>query len=126
MAILAASIVAAAMIIGINNGQNLQKAMAQEVYPSEKTTTATANEYKTASQVVAVVTSAAAVKAVNPSKSTDKEFWINTVHLDGMTNINAGIKCDTCPQNTPTTSGREASCKFNYTNWRRIQDNRAK
>ena len=38
---------------------------------------------------------------VNPSKSTDKEFWINTVHLDGMTNINAGVKCDTCSQNTP-------------------------
>ena len=44
---------------------------------------------------------AAAVKAVNPNKSTDKEFWINTVHFDGMTNINAGVKCDTCPQNTP-------------------------
>jgi hypothetical protein len=34
---------------------------------------------------------AAAVKAVNPNQSTDKEFWINTVHLDGMTNINAGV-----------------------------------
>jgi len=43
-----------------------------------------------------------AVKAINPNQSTSKEFWINTVHLDGMTNINAGVKCDTCPQNTPT------------------------
>lgn len=38
---------------------------------------------------------------VNPTKSTDKVFWINTVHFDGMTNINAGVKCDTCSQNTP-------------------------
>ena len=45
---------------------------------------------------------ATAVKAVEPSKSIEKEFWVNTVHLDGMTNINAAVKCDTCPQNTPT------------------------
>jgi hypothetical protein len=38
---------------------------------------------------------------VNPAKSTNKEFWINTVHYDGLTNINAGVKCDTCSQNTP-------------------------
>ena len=38
---------------------------------------------------------------VNPSKSIDKEFWINTVHFDGNTNLNAGVKCDTCSQNTP-------------------------
>jgi hypothetical protein len=37
----------------------------------------------------------------NISKSTIKEFWINTVHFDGLTNINAGVKCDTCMQNTP-------------------------
>ena len=48
VAIIAASVVAAAMIIGINNGQNLQKVMAQEVYPSGTSTTATTNEYKTA------------------------------------------------------------------------------
>jgi plastocyanin len=83
VAIIAASVVAAAMIVGINNSQNLQKVMAQEVYLSGKNT-------------------AAAVKAVSPNQSTNKEFWINTVHLDGMTNINAGVKCDTCPQNTPT------------------------
>ena len=40
VAIIAASVVAAAMIIGINNGQNLQKVMAQEVYPSGTSTTA--------------------------------------------------------------------------------------
>ena len=40
-------------------------------------------------------------KMVNPNQSTNKEFWINTVHLDGLTNIHAAIKCDACPQNTP-------------------------
>jgi hypothetical protein len=90
VAIIAASVVAAAMIVGINNSQNLQKVMAQEVYPSGKNTAASSS------------TTTAAVKAVSPNQSTNKEFWINTVHLDGMTNINAGVKCDTCPQNTPT------------------------
>jgi hypothetical protein len=101
VAILAASILAAAMIIGINNSQNLQKVMAQEVYPSGKNTATTTDEYKTASAAGSSSTTAA-VKAVSPNQSTSKEFWINTVHLDGLTNINAGVKCDTCPQNTPT------------------------
>ena len=49
VAIITASVVAAAMIVGINNnGQNLQKVMAQGVYPSGTSkTTATANQYKT-------------------------------------------------------------------------------
>ena len=42
-----------------------------------------------------------ALKMVNPNQSTSKEFWINTVHLDGNTNLNPAVKCDTCPQNTP-------------------------
>ena len=102
VAIIATSVVAAAMIIGINNSQNLQRVMAQEVYPSGRSSTAATNDYKTTAAVVSSSTTAAAVKAVNPNQSTSKEFWINTVHLDGMTNINAGVKCDTCPQNTPT------------------------
>src|SRR5919199_5544512 len=72
VAIIATSVVTAAMMIGINNDQNLEKAMAQQV------------------------------KTISPNQSTNKEFWINTVHLDGMTNINPGMKCDTCGQNTPT------------------------
>jgi hypothetical protein len=63
-----------------------------------------ANEYKnTSSNVVASPTSyTSSMVLVNPAKSTTKEFWINTVHFDGLTNINAGVKCDTCSQNTPT------------------------
>jgi len=98
VAIIAASVITAAMIVGINNGQNLQKVRAQEVYPSGSSTAAT-NEYKTAA--ASNTAAAAVVKAVNPNQSTSKEFWINTVHLDGLTNINAGVKCDTCPQNGP-------------------------
>jgi plastocyanin len=106
VAIIAASVVAvaAAMIIGINNNsQNLQKVMAQEVYPSGTSTTAsTTNQYKTVAANSSNTTAAVGVKVVTPNQSTNKEFWINTVHLDGTTNINAGVKCDTCPQNTPT------------------------
>ena len=106
VAIIAASVITAAMIVGINNGQNLQKVLAQdEVYPSGTSkTTETSNEYKTASAPTAnsSTNAAAEVKTVSPNQSTNKEFWINTVHFDGMTNINAGVKCDTCPQNTPT------------------------
>ena len=106
VAVIAASIiVAASMISGINNSQNLQKAMAQEYHPSGTTTTTTttetANEYKTASVGSSGNSSGTTVKTVNPDQTTSKEFWINTVHFDGMTNINAAIKCDTCPQNTP-------------------------
>src|SRR4029079_2150261 len=42
---------------------------------------------------------ATAFKTVSPNQSTNKEFWINTVHFDGNTNIHPGVKCDTCPQN---------------------------
>jgi len=106
VAVIAASIiVVASMISGINNSQNLQKAMAQEYHPSGTTTTTTttetANEYKTASVGSSGDSSGTTVKTVNPDQTTSKEFWINTVHFDGMTNINAAIKCDTCPQNTP-------------------------
>ena len=90
VAIIAAStIVAAVMIVGIN--------------PRGTSTAVTTNVYKTAAAVSnSNTTAAAGVKVVNPNRSTNKEFWINTVHLDGTTNINAGVKCDTCPQNTPT------------------------
>jgi plastocyanin len=102
VALMAASIVVAVMISDINNSQNIQKAMAQEFYPSETiATTETVNEYKTASAGSSSNSIGATVKIVNSDRTTNKEFWINTVHFDGMTNINAAVKCDTCPQNTP-------------------------
>jgi plastocyanin len=75
-------VASAAMILGIQS-QIWQNALAQS-YGSNRTS--------------AVANSAV---SVNPNRSTNKEFWINTVHLDGMTNLNAAKFCDTCSQNTP-------------------------
>jgi hypothetical protein len=106
VAIIAISAVAAAMIIAINNSQNLQKVMAQEVdYPPGISTTAAqvTNEHNSvaANSSSDTSTTASVVKIVDPNQSTNKEFWINTVHLDGMTNIHPRVQCNTCPQNTP-------------------------
>lgn len=38
---------------------------------------------------------------VSPSKTTDKEFWINTVHLDGITSLHAAVANPLSAQNTP-------------------------
>ena len=34
-------------------------------------------------------TTANSAVSVNPNQSTNKDFWIDTVHFDGMTNLNA-------------------------------------
>jgi hypothetical protein len=98
----AVTAVTAAMIYGINNNiinsQSVQKARAQTYPPG---TNPNNNSNTTSTNNTTANTNGTSVKVVDPSKSTDKEFWINTVHLDGMTNINAAVKCDTCPQNTP-------------------------
>ena len=103
VAVIAVSTIAmTALLSNINNSQYLQKAMAEKFYPSGmNTTTETAKEYNAAYFGNSSNNNGETVKAINPDKTTNKEFWINTVHLDGLTNINAGVKCDTCPQNTP-------------------------
>ena len=73
-----------AMILGVLPNQISHNALAQ-IYGSSGTTAAATNS----------------IVSVNPNQSTNKEFWINTVHLDGMTNLNAAKFCDTCSQNTP-------------------------
>ena len=70
----------AAMILGIQS-QTSQKVLAQ-----------TSSKGAAANATVVTVT---------PSQSTNKTFWINTVHVDGTTNIHAAVACDTCSQNTP-------------------------
>ena len=72
-------IASAAMILGIQS-QTSQKVLAQ-----------------TSSKGAANAT----VVTVTPNQSTNKTFWINTVHVDGNTNIHAAVACDTCSQNTP-------------------------
>jgi hypothetical protein len=73
-------IASAAMILGIQS-QTSQKVLAQ-----------TSSKGAAANATVVTVT---------PSQSTNKTFWINTVHVDGTTNIQAAVACDTCSQNTP-------------------------
>jgi hypothetical protein len=41
------------------------------------------------------------VVTVTPSQSTNKTFWISTVHLDGTTSLQAGVACGNCSQNIP-------------------------
>ena len=80
-----AIVASAAMILGVLQSQISQNALAQSYGSNGTTSTTTANS----------------IVSVNPNQSTNKEFWINTVHLDGMTNLNAAKFCDTCSQNTP-------------------------
>jgi hypothetical protein len=105
VAIIAAVItVAAAMVYGISNSnnsnnQNFQKATAQTYSAGTETKMYGSN---TATSIIPNTSSSGAItKVIQPSNSINKEFWINTVHLDGMASINAGVKCDTCQQNTP-------------------------
>jgi plastocyanin len=49
----------------------------------------------------ATTTAANTVVRVTPSQSTNKTFWISTVHFDGTTTIYKGVACDNCTQNTP-------------------------
>jgi hypothetical protein len=49
----------------------------------------------------ATTTAANTVVTVTPSQSTNKTFWISTVHLDGATTIHKGVACGNCTQNIP-------------------------
>ena len=80
-----AIVASATMILGVLQSQTSQNALAQ-TYGSNGTTAATTTN---------------SIVSVNPNQSSNKEFWINTVHVDGMTNLNAAKFCDTCSQNTP-------------------------
>jgi plastocyanin len=91
------------VILGSINFQNLQQYAKGQMDNGSKAESA--NEYKNISSAANTSTGSndtSATVVVNPVKSTNKEFWINTVHFDGLTNINAGLPCDTCMQNGPT------------------------
>jgi plastocyanin len=76
-------IISAGMILGIQD-QTSHNVLAQSA--KSNATTAAAN--------TTVVT-------VTPSQSTNKTFWISTVHFDGATSLQAGGACGNCTQNTP-------------------------
>ncbi len=77
-------IVSAAMILGIQI-QTYHNVLAQSAKSNATTTTA-----------------ANTVVTVTPSQSTNKTFWISTVHLDGATTIHPGVACGNCTQNIPS------------------------
>ena len=81
-AIIVVIIISTAMIFGIQS-QTWHIVLAQSV--KSNTTTPATNT----------------VVTVTPSQSTNKTFWISTVHLDGTTSLQAGVPCGNCSQNTP-------------------------
>ena len=86
-----AAISASSVVTGIS-GQTLQKTFAENYSAATSASVTSASSGKN---------DGTTFKTVIPNESRNKEFWINTVHLDGNTNINPGVKCDTCPHNTP-------------------------
>ena len=86
-----AAISASSVVTGIS-GQTLHKTFAENYSAATSASVTSASSGKN---------DATTFKTVVPNQSRNKEFWINTVHLDGNTNINPGVKCDTCPQNNP-------------------------
>jgi hypothetical protein len=75
-----AVVASVSMILGTQT-EMLQNVLAQ----TNGTTTAAANTTVT----------------LNPSQSTNKEFWVNTVHLDGITSLHAAVANPNSAQNTP-------------------------
>jgi hypothetical protein len=66
------------------------------------------------SQYAQAQTSASAGSAgnpvmVDPSQTTNKEFWINTVHLDGATSLHAAVANPLSATNTPLHPGEVPS-----------------
>jgi hypothetical protein len=76
-----AVVASASLILGLQT-EMLQNVLAQS---NGMTTTTAANTTVT----------------VSPSQSTKKEFWINTVHLDGITSLHAAVANPNSAQNTP-------------------------
>ena len=103
-------IASASMILGIQT-QMSQHALAQ----TNKTTTANASgattmlptnpsqsTNKTAASASGAITMLPTNPViVNPSQSTNKEFWINTVHFDGASSLHAALANPLSAQNTP-------------------------
>jgi len=79
------AVVASAAMFGI------QTQMSQYALAQTYGTTATSASAGSASDPV----------MVNPSQTTNKEFWINTVHLDGATSLHSAVANPLSATNTP-------------------------
>ncbi len=103
IAVVIIDMLSSTMLGGINI-QTLQYVIGQTNNSSAMGAAAAADGYintNAAATSASLATNTTSNILVNPSKSVDKEFWINTIHFDGNSNLNAGVKCDTCSQNTP-------------------------
>jgi hypothetical protein len=81
-------VASAAMILG------MQTQMSQYALAQTYGTTAAASAGSASNPII-----------VNPSQTTNKEFWINTVHLDGATSLHPAVANPNSAQNTPLHPG---------------------
>jgi hypothetical protein len=88
------AIMAAATILAV-------VASAAMVLGTQMSQYALAQTYGTTAAASASAGSASDPVIVNPSQTTNKEFWINTVHLDGATSLHAAVTNPLSAQNTP-------------------------
>jgi hypothetical protein len=63
------------------------------------------SQYALAQTIGSTAGSASNPVIVNPSQTTNKEFWINTVHLDGATSLHAAVANPLSATNTPLHPG---------------------
>jgi plastocyanin len=87
------AIIAAATILAVVASATMfgmQTQMSQYALAQTNGTTAAASAGSASNPVI-----------VNPSQTTNKEFWINTVHLDGATSLHAAVANPLGATNTP-------------------------
>jgi plastocyanin len=87
------AIIAAATILAVVASATMfgmQTQMSQYALAQTNGTTAAASAGSASNPVI-----------VNPSQTTNKEFWINTVHLDGATSLHAALANPLSATNTP-------------------------
>ncbi|HXX96990.1 MAG TPA: hypothetical protein VEL11_07745 [Candidatus Bathyarchaeia archaeon] len=87
------AIIAAATILAVVASATMfgmQTQMSQYALAQTNGTTAAASAGSASNPVI-----------VNPSQTTNKEFWINTVHLDGATSLHAAVANPLSATNTP-------------------------
>jgi plastocyanin len=87
------AIIAAATILAVVASTTMfgmQTQMSQYALAQTNGTTAAASAGSASNPVI-----------VDPSQTTNKEFWINTVHLDGATSLHAAVANPLSATNTP-------------------------
>ena len=84
------AIIAAATILAVVASATMFGIQSQYALDQTNGTTAAASAGSASNPVI-----------VDPSQTTNKEFWINTVHLDGATSLHAAVANPLSATNTP-------------------------